>query len=106
MSAYIKTLARIAPASQVKAMVYGLVASEEREYFAGKFKEYAERDANMCKVYEQDGKGRNAIVFLHLFKSSADFYITERDITEEQLQAFGAADIGYGPELGYINIQE
>ena len=62
----------------------------------------------MAKIYEQDGKGDDAIVYLHYFHASgADWYITERDISDEQHQAFGLADLGMGfPELGYISIEE
>ena len=60
----------------------------------------------MHKVYEQGGKGDAAIVHLHYFTSSGDWYITERDTSVAQHQAFGSADLGYGPELGYISIAE
>jgi hypothetical protein len=45
-------------------------------------------------------------VWLHYFTHGGDYWITERDMASEQLQAFGLADIGYGPELGYISIVE
>jgi len=35
-----------------------------------------------------------------------DWYITERDMETDQLQAFGLANLGYGGELGYISIEE
>jgi len=36
-----------------------------------------------------------------------DWYITEKDMGDEQIQAFGLADLGMGfPELGYISIEE
>ena len=60
----------------------------------------------MPRGYEQDGKGDSAIAYLHYFTGSCDWYITERDTTDEQHQAFGLADLGYGPELGYISVQE
>jgi hypothetical protein len=59
----------------------------------------------MPKTYEQDGKGENSIVYLHYFLGDFDWYIIERDVELEQLQAFGLADIFYS-ELGYINIAE
>lgn len=79
---------------------------EERQYFIDKFCEYADRIDNMPKTYEQDGKGDQAIVYLHYFRSGMDWYITERDMEDEQYQAFGLADLGDGGELGYISIQE
>jgi hypothetical protein len=61
---------------------------------------------SMPKTYETDGQGDNAIVYLHYFMGGCDWYITERDMEKEQIQAFGLADLGYGGELGYINIEE
>ncbi len=61
----------------------------------------------MPKTYEQDGKGDDAVVYLHYFRGDMDWYITEKDMEAEQHQAFGLADLGMGfPELGYINISE
>ena len=50
----------------------------------------------------------DAIVYLHYFKGNMDWYITEKDmIEEEQNQAFGYADLGLGfGELGYISLIE
>ena len=63
----------------------------------------------MPQTYEQDGMGEQAIAHLHYFTSGCDWYITERDSDpdgEGQIQAFGSANLGYGPELGYISIKE
>jgi len=80
---------------------------EEREWFIDTLVELAERILTMPKTYEQDGKGDDAIVYLHYFKGDMDWYITEKDIETEQHQAFGLADLGMGfPELGYISIEE
>jgi hypothetical protein len=79
---------------------------EERQFFINKLVELAELVNSMPRVYEQDGKGDSAIAHLHYFTGSCDWYITERDTTDEQHQAFGLANLGYGPELGYISIQE
>jgi hypothetical protein len=83
-----------------------LLKGEEGEFFATLIVELAKRVRTMPKVYEQEGLGENAIVYLHYFTGSCDWHITERDTTEEQHQAFGKADLGYGSELGYISIQE
>lgn len=83
------------------------VKGEEGSFFLGKFGELAKTIATMPKVYEQDGKGEKAIVYLHYFTGSADWYITERDTSAEQWQAFGLADLfGDGGEIGYISITE
>ena len=57
-------------------------------------------------VYEQEGKGEAAIVCLYYFIGNCNWYIIEKDSEEEQLQVFGIADLGYGPEYGYISIEE
>ncbi|MCK9551152.1 DUF2958 domain-containing protein [Aquamicrobium sp.] len=62
---------------------------------------------SMPKTYEQDGKGDKAVAYLHYFHSSIDWYITEKDMEEEQLQAFGLVSFhGQCPEIGYISIPE
>jgi hypothetical protein len=59
----------------------------------------------MPKTYEQDGKGENSIVYLHYFLGDFDWFIIERDVEPEQLQAFGFACL-YFDELGFISITE
>jgi hypothetical protein len=59
----------------------------------------------MPRIYETELLGNLAIVHLHYFGRNCDFFITEKDYSSEQLQAFGLADCGY-PELGYISIAE
>ncbi len=84
-----------------------LCKSEEGEHFLQKLLELTNTLENMPETYEQDGKGEQAIVYLHYFLGGMDWHITERDCETEQLQAFGLADLGMGcPELGYISIQE
>ena len=72
----------------------------------------AEAIKTMPKTYDQDGKGDEAIAHLHyqirhpLYQPS-DWYITEKDMEKDQLQAFGLVSMaGNYPELGYINIVE
>ena len=101
----IPTLRRFMSEAQISALgdaCYG----EERHYFINKIVELAEHLDTMPKTYEQDGKGDEAVVHLHYFRGGMDWYITEKDMEEEQNQAFGLADLGYGGELGYISIQE
>lgn len=90
---------------QLKAVSYCL-RREERQFFIDKMVELSERISTMPKTYEQDGLGMKAIAYLHYFKGGADWYITEKDMESEQLQAFGQASRGYGPKLGYISIVE
>jgi hypothetical protein len=79
---------------------------EERQFFYNKLAELAHITRTMPKVYEQDGLGDRAVAYLHYFTGSCDWYITERDTSDEQHQAFGWADLGCGGELGYISIAE
>ena len=82
---------------------------EEKQFFIVRMVELAALIYSMPKTYEQDGKGDQAIAYLHYFKGGGDWYITEKDADQDgegQIQAFGLADLGYGPELGYISIQE
>lgn len=91
--------------NQLRAIRDGL-KGEEQAFFQEKIAEYSDRFRQMPKVYEQDGLGDNAIVHLHYFYGNMDWFITERDMTQVQHQAFGLADFGDGGELGYISIQE
>lgn len=84
-----------------------LCLSEEKEWFRDKLCELAETVRTMAKTYEQDDKGKDAIVYLHYFTPSNDCWITEKDMGDEQIQAFGYASVnGCEPEAGYISIQE
>jgi len=80
---------------------------EEREFFKLMFVKLAEKVTTMPKTYQTDGQGDNAIVHLHYFLNDMNWYITERDMEDEQIQAFGYCDLGMGyPELGYVSIEE
>lgn len=101
-----KILRQFISHEQMIAMADG-VRSGEGEFFKDKFVEMANIISNMPKTYEQENKGDDAIVFLHYFLGNMDWYITEKDMGDEQIQAFGLADLGMGfPELGYISIEE
>lgn len=82
--------------------------SEEKQFFFDKLVELAALVERMPKVYGQDGLGDQAIVYLHYFVGGCDWFITERDTTREQHQAFGFACLGDPDcaELGYISIAE
>lgn len=91
---------------QQLAAIGELCRGEEKQYFFDKLVEMAEIVETMPVTYETDGRGDQAMVHLHYFTSGADWYITERDCEEQQLQAFGLADLYDGGELGYISIVE
>ncbi|WP_281400841.1 DUF2958 domain-containing protein [sulfur-oxidizing endosymbiont of Gigantopelta aegis] len=59
----------------------------------------------MPKTGEQENKGDEAIAYLHYFVGAFDWYISEKDMLDEQIQAFGLGSMGY-PEYGYISIAE
>ncbi len=87
----------------------GLTRGEEGEYFSQKIEESAKRITGMAKTYETDGQGEEALVVLHYFTGGSDWYITERDMEQEQLQAFGFAVLNgdtQNAELGQIPICE
>src|SRR6185437_1364050 len=84
---------------------------EEKQFFISKLAELAEMIAGMPVTYQQEGKGDEATVYLHYFAGGqASWYITEKDVETAdepgQHQAFGIADLGDGPEFGYISIVE
>lgn len=92
--------------AQQRRFIGNLMKGEEGEWFAQTVGDMAERIRTMPKTYEQDGKGAQAVVVLHYFTAGADWWILEKDMEQEQHQAFGIADIGYGPEMGYISLPE
>ncbi len=93
--------------AQNKAVIAGLMG-EEWQFFFDKMKELAGVIATMPKTYDQDGKGDDAVAYLHYFRGAGDWYITEKDMEGiGTMQAFGLADLyGDGGELGYISIYE
>lgn len=91
-------------------------------YFIGILKKLKDTFENMPKTYEtqqrvpqDEGCGQSegdcgagqAIARLHYFVGGCDWWIIEKDMQEEQLQAFGVARLnGNELELGYISIAE
>lgn len=91
---------------QLSCLKQGL-RGEDASFFENLIRRIEELIITMPKTYEQDGLGSEAIAYLHYFRGSADFYITEKDCENEQLQAFGWAKFSLGKaELGYISIEE
>lgn len=113
----VKGLLRHFISKQQLAVMLGCLDGEEWQFFSDKFTEYFNRIETMPASYEQDGKGDEAIAYLHYFKGACDWYILEKDKGCEddapedkgvQFQAFGWANLGddQNAELGYIPIQE
>jgi hypothetical protein len=99
-----KKLQRFIMPSQL-SMIGDMCRGEERDFFKNKVLELSDTVNSMPVTYETDGQGDQAMAHLHYFSRDCDWYITERDQEEEQLQAFGLACI-WEEELGYISIQE
>lgn len=96
------------PQSQLSALAH-CMCGEEKQYFFDMVVDLADLIASMPVTYQQDGKGDEAVVCLHYFFGSSDWYITEKDVEGGVQQAFGYAilngDIACA-ELGYISISE
>lgn len=80
-------------------------SGEEQDFFFDKLAEYAQRVQSMPKTYQQESID-DPIVYLHYFTGACDWHVTERDQEDEQSQAFGLCNLGYGAELGYVNLEE
>lgn len=102
------TLIHFMSRSQLRAMQSNL-KGEERQYFLSLLKNLEDKILHMPKPYETTEQGLAASVSLHYFKGGSDWYIVEKDSSEEQLQAFGYACLNgdkINAEMGYINIEE
>lgn len=93
------------PVVQLKCLVDGL-RGEERGFFREKLCELVATIEAMPVTCAQDGLGDEAVVHLHYFLGGADWWITEKDVDGGVAQAFGLVDMGHGPELGCIGINE
>jgi len=100
----LKTLRRFISPAQLSTITDNM-RGEEKQFFFDKAVEIADTINTMPQTYQQDGLGLNAIAYLHYFHGSYDWYITERDMEDEQLQAFGLVNM-HEAEQGYINIEE
>ena len=100
--------AQFIPAAQLRTL-RSLIRGEEGAHYRERLTELADIFRTMPQTYEQDGRGDRAIVYLHYFYGGMDWYITEKDANQDgegQQQAFGLVNLGYGAELGYINLAE
>jgi len=104
-TAAFKILRQFIGSSQIEAMA-DVCRGEEKGFMFSKLGELLNTLETMPQTYQTDGQGQAAIAHLHYFINGCDWYITERDMEREQLQAFGLANLGHGGELGYISIVE
>lgn len=102
----LKTLAPFMSHAQM-ACVTDLMRGEEAAYFEEVAARLASTVRTMPTVYQQDELGDEAVAHLHYFYRGMDWWITEKDTSVEQLQAFGLAHWqGNEPECGYINLDD
>ena len=102
------TLVHFIGANQLCAL-HSCLNGEERQYFLSVLKDLENRILHMPNPYETTEQGIAAPVSLHYFRGGSDWYIVEKDSSEEQLQAFGYACLNgdkINAEMGYINIEE
>jgi hypothetical protein len=98
--------------SQAKAVASFLETSEEKEFFAEKMIEIEDIVKKMPSTKQTDGQDDKAVVYLHYFAGGAsNWWITEKDVEKEQLQAFGLVNLygeanGSDAELGYMSLRE
>lgn len=101
----IPTVKHFLPRAQL-AVLGDAWRGEEREWFKAKLIELFQTITTMPQTYQQDGKGNDAVAYLHYFARDCDWYITERDMDlHDQRQAFGLCCI-WEQELGYVSISE
>ena len=79
---------------------------EEGSYFEELMTNLTKIIETMPKTYDtSEMKAEDITVHLHYFHGNSDWWITERDIEKQQLQAFGLAKMQFS-EQGYIPISE
>ena len=103
--AILKTL--IGPAQ--RSALWAALEGEKRDHFADIVTRLAATWQAMPTTYATESHGRAAVAHLHYGLGNADWWIVEKDTDPDkagQIQAFGIADLGMGPELGYISISE
>lgn len=101
-------LAQFIPPVQLETTLE-LTKGEEGQFFKDTLANIEKIVDSMPKTYETDGQGYDAIAHLHYFLGSADIFLTEKDMEDQQLQAFGWICLDGDPnggELGYVNLEE
>jgi hypothetical protein len=104
----IKYLKGFMGARQISALGKAMYKADQKDAAAWLIRTTADKIRNMPEPRDQEGKGNDAIVPLHYFNSSMDFWIIEKDDEDlqDQYRAYGCSNTGYGFEEGYINIKE
>jgi hypothetical protein len=89
-------------------LILELSEGEEGEFFKDKLKEIQEIVNTAPVTYGQDGKGEEAISYLHYFRNGMHYFITELDVDSEEdgeIQCYGLGYINEA-ERGYISLPE
>ena len=63
----------------------------------------------MPAIYAQEGMGDAAKAHLHYFLGGSDWYITERNVCDQQVEAFGFVILNGdldNAEMGYLSLKE
>jgi len=98
------------PMSEAQAgAVAHCLKGEERAYFVEILDRLQKTFDEMPKLYEQDGRGDDAIAHLHYFAGGCDWWITEKAAQKGHGDSFGFACLNgdtVNAELGYINLHE
>ena len=92
-----------------RAALWAALEGGERDHFADIVTRLVATWQAMPATYAAESQGRAAVAHLHYFLGGADWWIVEKDADPDhagQVQAFGIADLGMGPEAGYISIPE
>lgn len=73
----VKDLKPFVPKGEFSMMLHFARNGSDKIAYQEKLLELAHRVATMPVTYAQDGKGDEAIVYLHYFHGGSDWYITE-----------------------------
>ena len=93
--------------SKVIPSMQFMVMKEAKEEYPFMIKGVKDALDNIPPMYAQDGKGKNAVVWLHYFHGGSDWYITELD--KESNVAFGYVILNQDSqmsEFGQISLDE
>ena len=99
-------LSRFIGKRQLAVMGNACYQDDTKDAMIQNIRDMAKLIRNMPTINGGGKHGDDALVYLHYFNSSMDFFVTEKDTEEHQNSAFGLANIGYGGELTYISIME
>ena len=105
----VRVLRPFLPKEEFSVMTLYANRGSDKLAYQEKLLELANRIETMPITYQQDGKGDDAIVYLHYFRRGSDWYITEKDMEGGVEQAFGWACLNGDVEnagIGYISIAE